>query len=156
MYHTSQPVQVLSDVLGDAVHNQRFKLKTRYVKDAEEWLKLSKEETKALVEATYSTHPHLFKELKESVSLHHLKIIGFFPQMWPNTATGHDRKGTIAGQAFTEAYTIVINLENTYVVYIDSRYCYTVENPNSLFFEHLSKRMMNPLSRHMEYSKVFC
>lgn len=151
MYKISQPVQALADVLGDAVYNKRFKANKRYVKDSKEWLALSKEELLNLKDATHETNPKLFREFVEDITNYHIRVIGFFPQVWSSTITGHDRPGAIAGQAITETYTTVLQYESQYLVYIDARFCYKVDNPSEFFFKDLSDRKMASLSRHKIY-----
>lgn len=151
MYRTTCPVQTLSDVLGDAVYSKRFNANKRYVKDSPKWLSLSNEEFVKLKNATHETHPNLFREFIEDVTNYHIRVIGFFPQMWSSTATGHDRPGTVAGQAMTEAYTVVLQFEKQYLVYIDSHFCYKIDEPNEAFFKDLSDRKMASLSKSKNY-----
>lgn len=39
--------------------------------------------------------------------------VTMFRQFWPNTARGYDANNGIAGQAFTQAYTVVVQCEDT-------------------------------------------
>jgi hypothetical protein len=36
-----------------------------------------------------------------------------FPQSWPNTACGYDEGGGLCGQAFTNAYTVIVQCHST-------------------------------------------
>lgn len=62
--------------------------------------------------------------------------INMFVQTWSDTSCGF---GGFAGQAFTDAYTIVLFREDlqTYYVYIGGRYVYCVEQKQAGFNEFL-------------------
>lgn len=49
--------------------------------------------------------------------LHHEVRVIMFPQAWGDTSLGY---GGIGGQAFTEAYTVIVFFENHYCVYFGS------------------------------------
>lgn len=94
------------------------------------------------------------KELKDSRTWFVLDFEAIvFRQSWPTTATAFDilpnGKPVCSGQAFTEAYTVIM-YESTlqiYVVFVDNRMCYAVENPTDKFMEDMNKRCLLPLSK---------
>lgn len=80
-----------------------------------------------------------------------------FKQVWGSTCTAFDvdEQGcaVIAGQAMTEAYTVVFfePLTETYIVFIDNRPCYIVSNANEKFINDLKERNLESLSRAKLY-----
>jgi len=60
--------------------------------------------------------------------------VTMFQQGWSNTACGH---GGIAGQAFTSAYTVVVECKHSQAcaVYFGPRLAYVVKHPNTEFWE---------------------
>lgn len=59
-----------------------------------------------------------------------------FPQTWSNTACGH---GGVAGQAFTTAYTVVVECQHSQAcaVYFGPRLAYVVNTPNPSFWDDM-------------------
>lgn len=94
-----------------------------------------------------------------------------FLQTWPNTALGFSKPGYVSGQAFTNAYTVVVTLTMTTwyrsegtVNYnkVDKIICgvffnndlgYIVENPNGKFYEDLKNRNMKSVGDSNIYSE---
>lgn len=71
---------------------------------------------------------------------HECLKLGAFDQTWPNTACGF---AGVAGQAFTNALTVVVEGPLGYVcVYFGGRLAYHIGKPNSRFFEDLAKRQL--------------
>lgn len=70
--------------------------------------------------------------------------IAVFLQSWPNTLRGFDGKGGIAGQAFTDAYTTVVQCGNAAAVYFGSRMAYCIDDLNKVpdFFTRVRERDM--------------
>ena len=97
------------------------------------------------------------KELKNSRTWFTLDFEAIvFKQSWTTTATAFDIQPNgspvFAGQAFTEAYTVIM-YESTlqvYVVFVNDRICYVVENPTEKFMEDMNKRQLLPLSKAKE------
>lgn len=75
-----------------------------------------------------------------------------FSQIWGSTCTAfdvcEDGTATMAGQAMTRAYTVVIKetLTDTFGVFIDDKPCYVVDNATDEFYKDLSERNMKSLS----------
>ena len=71
-----------------------------------------------------------------------LEVFGMFKQAWSDTSCGF---GGIAGQAFTDAYTVIVYSmnENVACVYIAGRHAYTIQQPSPTFFEHVRNRQMH-------------
>ena len=78
-----------------------------------------------------------------------------FPQTWASTALGFDEHGGLGGQAFTSAYTTVVEIkyrvkgggfstvdDRYYAVFFDGRFAYMYFNPSEQFFKDLDKRFM--------------
>lgn len=67
-----------------------------------------------------------------------------FLQSWPNTLCGFDLKGGIAGQAFTAAYTTVVQCGNAACVYFGSRMAYAIDDTRKAdgFWEAVYNRDM--------------
>ena len=63
-----------------------------------------------------------------------------FPQIWKASSLGLDTAG------FASAYTTVIyeGIGNTYHVYFDGMYAFSVSDPNELFLEDLEKGTIKP------------
>lgn len=80
-----------------------------------------------------------------------------FMQTWSNTATGFDLEPVYSGQAFTDEYTTVMELEwyelssvdnklhpkSLYGVFFGNRLAYILKNPNQKFEFDLRDRCMN-------------
>lgn len=81
-----------------------------------------------------------------------------FPQLWPTTALGFDDGHCVCGQAFTEAYTVVVmegvdwSLIQAHV-YFSGEYAYTVFNPNSIFLDNLLSMKMKSVSNKGLYEE---
>ena len=79
-----------------------------------------------------------------------------FPQTWSNTATAFDVTAsgtpTIAGQALTTAYTVVMHepVMDLYMVFVDNRLCYAVDEPNEKFLSDLSQHNLLCLSKALK------
>lgn len=75
-----------------------------------------------------------------------------FPQVWSDTSCGLGRPGDFSGQAFTEAYTVVVYEHRTdcYFVYFSGRFAYAVHDPLPIFLADLNKRKMWPVYGHYE------
>lgn len=82
-------------------------------------------------------------------------VMYMFPQTWASTALGFDKYGGFGGQAFTSAYTTVVEIEyrvegggisavddRYYAVFFDGRFAYMYLNPSKQFFDDLDKRNM--------------
>jgi hypothetical protein len=68
--------------------------------------------------------------------------VAHFRQSWPNTACMFTGRSTIAGQAFTSAWTTVIWRGETYDVYCNGQHAYGVDRPNEVFLKDLDARNM--------------
>ena len=78
-----------------------------------------------------------------------------FTQTWSTTATGFDLEGGCSGQAFTDEYTTVMELEwyelsngilcpkQIYGVFFGNRLAYILKNPNQKFEFDFRDRCMN-------------
>lgn len=115
------------------------------------------------VKTEYGLSGHIIPEFK----------FDMFLQTWPNTATGFDKEGCFSGQALTEEYTIVVELnmkawyrsEGTvnykkvdtviYGVFFNNDLGYIVENPNDNFYEDLKNRNMKSIRDIAYGSEVY-
>jgi hypothetical protein len=70
-------------------------------------------------------------------------LIAMFPQTWSSTALGF---GGIGGQAFTPAYSIVIECNGEYAVYFGSQFAYLVKSRNQAFFDDIRTMQLAPVS----------
>jgi hypothetical protein len=82
--------------------------------------------------------------------LQDMEVIAMFSQTWGSTALGF---GGIGGAAMTSAYTIVLRCGTECAVYFGGMHAYTVDHPNDLFYEDISKRWMREVSAHRKYCK---
>ena len=64
-----------------------------------------------------------------------------WPQVWGDTSLGF---GGIAGQAMTEAQTIIVadRLTDDYYVYFGGRWAYTVHHPRERFIDAVKQQQM--------------
>jgi hypothetical protein len=74
--------------------------------------------------------------------------IHMFVQTWSNTALGYDYPpGGIAGQAFTDAYTVIVTLGNTICVYFGDRghlaYKVSIDKMSKTQFKYFATRLLN-------------
>ena len=68
-----------------------------------------------------------------------------FMQTWSDTATGLAEEGDFAGQAFTDAYTVVLEWDESFYVYLSKRLAYCDKDTiNNLFFEDLINQNLHP------------
>lgn len=68
-----------------------------------------------------------------------------FMQTWSDTATGLAEEGDFVGQAFTDAYTVVLEWDEKFYVYFAGQPAYVVEAPiNDAFFEDLTNQKLLP------------
>ena len=99
------------------------------------------------VETAYKCHKEILKNAR------FLKTrMDSFLQTWGSTALGFDAEGCCAGQAFTDAYTTVVELswcvnfddskDRIYGVFFGNEIAYMFINPNEQFFEDLKNRNM--------------
>lgn len=74
-----------------------------------------------------------------------------FMQTWGSTCTGFDicsdGSPAIGGAAMTDAYTTVFYepLTNIYIVFINNKLCYKVDNANEVFLEDLKNHNLKSL-----------
>ncbi len=100
-------------------------------------------------------------ELFESeliMSTYHKFKMYVFPQIWSSTALGFDGCG---GQAITEAYTTVVEMELRnidkrtcdiiYAVFFDGRIAYMCLNPNAIFLTDLKNMDMESQKKARKY-----
>lgn len=153
MHRISNPVQTLSDVLAHAKYSNEFSPTKMIVRNLEKWTELSREDSLKMNSTDIHSHPEYWVEKSYPVSVDQIHVVGFFPQTWSSTALGNDKPGTVAGQAFTTAYTIILQNNDEFLVYFGGRFCYKVVSPNELFFEHVSTKNMHPLSKHASYNR---
>lgn len=99
-----------------------------------------------------------FEEIKKERKYAFLDIdVRVFLQIWGSTCTAFDvaKDGTpaIGGRAMTKAYTAVFHehLTDTYVVFVDGKPCYKVDNAPPVFFEDLKNCNMKSLSEAKKY-----
>lgn len=73
-----------------------------------------------------------------------------FPQTWSSTATAFDCEW--GGQGFTKAYTVVFHesVTDVYVVFVDNRICYMVDNSPQAFLDDLRERKLASLNEAKE------
>lgn len=89
---------------------------------------------------------------KRSHASHDITLFAMFTQTWSSTALGF---GGVGGQAFTSAYTIVLESEHGvgFCVYFGGKFAYRVERPNEKFFDDLNNRRMVEVSKSASYNK---
>ena len=75
-------------------------------------------------------------------------VYAMFPQTWGDTSLGF---GGIAGQAVTTAYTTILEVDNTMLVFFGGRFAYSVKRPNQSFHEDVAKRVMRPVRSSYRY-----
>lgn len=76
-------------------------------------------------------------------------VLAMFEQSWPDTSCGF---GGLAGQAFTNAYTIVVQgAAGEVCVYFAGRLAYRLARPNEQFFQDLARRSLLEVRRSHEY-----
>jgi len=77
-------------------------------------------------------------------------VRAMFVQTWNSTALGF---GGIGGQAFTDAYTIILESKHGkgFCVYFGDQFAYRVENPNPTFFEDIASKSMKSVKDHASY-----
>lgn len=81
-----------------------------------------------------------------------------FEQLWGSTNTAFDinkeGKPLLGGQSMTSAYTTVFweEVSQTYVVFVDNRFCYKVTNPTKMFMDDLKNHSLKAVS---EASKLY-
>lgn len=99
-----------------------------------------------------------FEEIKKERKYALLEIdVKVFPQIWGSTCTAFDvmKDGspTMGGCAMTKAYTAVFHehLTDTYVVFVDGKPCYKVDNAPPVFYEDLESCKMKSLSAANKY-----
>lgn len=77
---------------------------------------------------------------------YHVQDIKMFKQTWSSTALGFDIGNIISGQAFTTAWTIVVQAlvgdKELWFVFFNGRIAYVVNNPTDEFFEDLKTEKM--------------
>lgn len=82
--------------------------------------------------------------------------VDVFQQVWGSTCTAFDvtKNGepAIGGSAMTHAYTVVFyeSMLDIYIVFVDNKFCYFVENANEEFLSDLKNRNLKPLSEAMK------
>lgn len=86
-----------------------------------------------------------------------------FPQTWGSTMLGFDKYGGCAGQAFTEAYTTVVEMtwndfytrnksdNKIYAVFFDGRIAYICLNPSHEFFVDINNMNMKSQREAIKY-----
>lgn len=78
--------------------------------------------------------------------------VEMFVQNWSSTALGF---GGIGGQAFTNAYTIIISgPSGEYAVYFGGRFAYMIEHPTDKFYQDLREHSMLPVAQAGKYKKA--
>lgn len=79
-----------------------------------------------------------------------------FPQLWGSTNTAFDimpdGSPAIGGAAMTEAYTVIMHERtlNVYVIFVDNRICYSVENANKAFIDDMKNHHIASLSQALK------
>lgn len=79
--------------------------------------------------------------------------IEVFSQIWGSTCTGFDvcsdGSPAMSGSAMTKAYTCVFyeSISDTYLIFIDGRFCYLVDEPNAKFLKDLKNKRLESLSK---------
>lgn len=110
---------------------------------------------------TENTANELFKDILTMSTYHKFKMY-VFPQTWSSTALGFDGCG---GQAITEAYTTVVEMELhnidkktydrtydiIYAVFFDGRIAYMCLNPNAIFLMDLKNMDMESQKKARKY-----
>lgn len=106
----------------------------------------------------------LFKDVLIISTYHKFKMY-VFPQTWSSTALGFDANGGCGGQAITEAYTTVVEMELhnidkktydrtydiIYAVFFDGRIAYMCLNPNAIFLMDLKNMDMESQKKARKY-----
>lgn len=80
-----------------------------------------------------------------------ISVYAMFPQVWESTAMGF---GGIGGAAITTAYTVILDVNNTFMVFFGGRFAYKITRPTDKFFEDIAKRHMRHVSNHGVYQKT--
>lgn len=106
---------------------------------------------------TENTACELFENELIMSTYHKFKMY-VFPQTWSSTALGFDGCG---GQAITEAYTTVVEMELRninkrtcdiiYAVFFDGRIAYMCLNPNAIFLTDLKNMDMESQKKARKY-----
>lgn len=79
--------------------------------------------------------------------------IEMFKQVWENRCLAFDLsehgEKRVGGQIEAEAYTIIFYepFTNTYIVFINNKICYEIQNPNEKFLRDLKHHKLCPLSK---------
>lgn len=76
-----------------------------------------------------------------------------FSQIWETTNTAFDLDENNAPKSHTTTYTVVFyeRVCNVYVVFVDNKLCYVVDNPNEFFKEDLSKHELRGIREAREF-----
>lgn len=76
-----------------------------------------------------------------------------FPQVWETTATAFDLVEEGPEKLQTHAYTVVFYEEvcNAYVVFVNNKLCYIVDNPSEYFKEDLKKHELRGIGEAREF-----
>lgn len=113
------------------------------------FVKLSKDEQKAMYDAERSSGKHMGPEdctilRQRKHRPEDIEVEAMFSQTWGSTALGF---GGIGGAAMTSAYVTVLNsrLTGEYCVYFAGSFAYKITQPNVVFFNDIQAHNMSPV-----------
>lgn len=76
-----------------------------------------------------------------------------FSQLWENSNTAFDLEEKKGPKIQTTAYVVVFyeRVCNAYIVFVDNKLCYIVDNPNEFFKEDLQKHELRGIREAQEF-----
>ena len=76
-----------------------------------------------------------------------------FSQLWENSNTAFDLDEKKGPKIHTTAYVVVFyeKICNVYIVFVDNKICYIVDNPNEYFKEDLQKHELRGIREAQEF-----
>lgn len=100
---------------------------------------------------TRETGRNVMRRFERPVQAYEIILLAMFEQNWSSTALGF---GGIGGQAFTSAYTIILQGPmGDALVYFAGRFAYRVERPSQVFMQDVANRNMTDVARSGRYDR---
>lgn len=130
MYNS--PIDTLSAVLGHAEHIGFSNIKDR----RRNWFKSDEAKTE------------IYEDFERRPYRHEIELFSMFVQGWGSTALGF---GGVGGQAFTDAYTTILQCGNEFLVYFSTRLAYKLVNPTQAFYQDVSNMDLVEVSKSGKY-----